>query len=136
MKTSVIGHASALIVALLATACERTTESSASQAQLDDELTALREVAGRSTCEKDDQCHLIGMHPKICGGYYEFLIYGEGGINRDELETRVQLLNTLLAERDQKAGAVSDCMVIEPFDLHCVSYHCVAGPVWAEPDGS
>jgi hypothetical protein len=105
-----------------------------------EQLTVIaREIAdliGAAVCESDDQCRVIALGSKPCGGPAEYRVYSSLDTDAGLLETRASEYTRLSVQYNRETKALSDCsMVLAPM-AYCASGQCktaVKRPTTVEP---
>lgn len=119
--------------------CRPATPASAEGDTLE-QLTAIgseiAELIGAAACESDEQCRVIALGSKPCGGPAEYRVYSSLGTDTALLETRASEYTRLSVQYNRETKALSDCsMVLAPM-AYCASGQCktaVKRPTPAEP---
>jgi hypothetical protein len=90
------------------------------------ELTAqIDRIIGDATCELTDQCRVIAVGSKPCGGPWGYRAYSTLNTDVSSLEITVRRYNDLQKEHNRRTGAMSDCMFVTEPAVQCVSGRCV-----------
>ena len=95
------------------TAPEYVSEHEKDLAELSALLQEMRTLLGSPTAEHPNECRLVPVGEKACGGPERFLLYSTSGV-RDE-EKLLQLANEhrlLSAKFNEKYDIISDCQVV------------------------
>ncbi len=74
-------------------------------------------------CQRDDECGVVGLGAKACGGSAFFVAYSINGDTTRLLEL-AQRHRRLGAAQAAQAGAVSDCRVETPPPVACRARRC------------
>ena len=98
-------------------------------AELGREITAL---IGAAACEVNEQCRLIALGHKPCGGPAAYRTYSTLGTDVALLETRVPEYNRLAEQYNRKTNAISDCAMLLAPMVQCVDGHCRTGAEGSE----
>jgi len=78
-----------------------------------------------SACDRDEQCRLIALGHKPCGGPAAYRAYSTIDTDVALLETRAHEYNRLAEQYNRETGAVSDCAVVTPPMVTCAGGRCV-----------
>jgi hypothetical protein len=90
------------------------------------ELTAqIDRIIGNATCEVTNQCRVIAVGSKPCGGPWSYRAYSTLNTDVSSLEGTVQRYNDLQKEHNRRTGAISDCMFVTEPTVQCVTGRCV-----------
>ncbi len=95
------------------------------QATLQDLTAQIDRIIGDATCELTDQCRVIAVGSKPCGGPWSYRPYSTLNTDMSSLEITVQRYNERQKEFNQRTGAISDCMFVTQPTVQCVSGRCV-----------
>ncbi|MEO6665161.1 MAG: hypothetical protein ABIO65_00100 [Nitrospiria bacterium] len=90
-------------------------------AELDREIT---ELIGAAACAVNEQCRLIALGHKPCGGPAAYRAYSSIGTAVVLLETRVTEYNRLAEQYHRKTNAISDCAILLAPIVQCVEGRC------------
>lgn len=94
-------------------------------AELDREIT---DLIGAAACEVNEQCRLIALGHKPCGGPATYRAYSSIGTAVVLLETRVTEYNRLAEQDHHETNAISDCALVAAPMVRCVDRHCRTAP--------
>jgi hypothetical protein len=116
----------ALVVVGVVIACggsESATEDI--EASLLELAAQIDQIIGEATCDLTNQCRVIPVGSKPCGGPWSYRAYSTVDTDVSALETTVTRFSSLQAELNQRTGADSDCMLVTEPAVRCVSGRCV-----------
>jgi len=91
---------------------------------LDDEVREIiRLAAKQGACRSSDDCRILSIEPKPCGGYFAALtaseLEGELEAGALPLSARIEAYNAKKAEFQRSDGLVSDCSYWFPPNPEC-----------------
>ena len=90
----------------------------------------IRNVIGEARADDVEQCNVIGVGAKPCGGPSTYLSYSETNVQFDTLNALVVDYNVLSEERNRRIGVDSDCRFMSPPEPSLVDGRCV----WRDPN--
>lgn len=130
----------AFSIACLALVGCRPDNPAAAEGDTLDHLTAIgseiAELIGAAACESDDQCRVIALGSKPCGGPAEYRVYSSLDTDTALLETRASEYTRLSVQYNRETKALSDCSMVLASMAHCASGQCktaVKRPTTVEP---
>ena len=104
-----------------------TQEVSAQEAEkevIDNLKIEIKELAVKSACSEEYMCYSVGVGAKPCGGFWEYLIYS-GSIDLESFFAKIETLNELEKEYNQKYSIQSDCFIaMPPKSVSCEDGKC------------
>lgn len=120
-----------LLSVLVMVGCAASAPAPSSQAgargeSLDTLRAAVLQLAGDPTCEDVSQCRSIAFGSKPCGGPWSYLVYSAQTTDSVSLAAAVSRYNRREAQLNRELGRASDCQVVLPPRLSCVSARCTA----------
>lgn len=86
----------------------------------------LRNEIGDAACAADDQCHTLAVGHKACGGPEAYVAWSSAVSDRSRLQLLAQAYTDARRRDSQKAGRVSDCMMVTDPGARCDAGHCAA----------
>jgi hypothetical protein len=93
---------------------------------LDGLASEINQIIGDAACDRTDQCRIIGIGHKPCGGPAGYRAYSVTGTDVALLQSTVERFNQLSAELQAKLGILSDCSIGPPSPpARCLSRKCV-----------
>jgi hypothetical protein len=91
---------------------------------------ALRESiarqVGTAACSSPAVCRTLPLGSKPCGGPRRYLVYSVSVTDSARLAADAARYNEAEARRNKENGLVSDCSLLIPPKVSCVSRRCVA----------
>ena len=86
----------------------------------------IKDLANESVCSEDITCYSVGIGAKPCGGFWEYIVYSSS-IDVVTLLTKIEIMNELEKQYNQKYTVQSDCYVaVPPRSLTCEDGKCKA----------
>lgn len=86
----------------------------------------IKNLANESVCSEDIICYSVGIGAKPCGGFWEYIVYSSS-IDVVTLLTKIETMNELEKQYNQKYTVQSDCYIVEPpRSLTCEDGKCKA----------
>jgi hypothetical protein len=92
-------------------------------AQLRAEIEAF---AKNKACSNGDNCKVLGIGAKPCGGPSEYIIYSLTNTDEKQLISKVNEYTNFQKEYNVKNQLVSDCLLIPIPTVDCVNGICTA----------
>ena len=96
-------------------------------AQRDALMEEIQARIGGAVCSEVNQCRVLPVGHKPCGGPSHYLVYSTQGVDEARLKTLAEQ-HTAAARAAERPGMVSTCEVVEPPQLSCEARRCVAVP--------
>ena len=85
----------------------------------------IKKMADMSVCSDQNVCYSVGIGAKPCGGFWEYIVY-TGSIDLVDFFAKIETLNELEAEYNEKYMIQSDCfLVMPPKSTDCVDGKCI-----------
>lgn len=111
--------ASLALAALTLSACAQTGVAPA---------PTLGEIArtAKDTCANADDCAVIGIGARACGGPADYLVYSRAASDGSALMREVARYNAAQAEAVRRSGMMSTCDVVPAPGVACHAGRCVA----------
>ncbi len=99
------------------------------QLQLDTRQLQLRleRLTEDKTCQQDNQCQVIGVGARPCGGPDQYLIYSTLNTDEKMLSYTNERYQKLKKQQNEKLGLMSTCQMLMPPVSACVAQKCVIG---------
>ncbi|MDF3127280.1 hypothetical protein [Rheinheimera sp. 1928-s] len=99
------------------------------QLQLDTRQLQLRleRLTENKECEQDNQCKVIGVGARPCGGPDQYLIYSTQHTDEKMLSYTNERYQKLKKQQNEKLGLMSTCQMLLPPVSACVEKTCVIG---------
>lgn len=99
------------------------------QLQLDTRQLQLRleRLTENKECEQDNQCKVIGVGARPCGGPDQYLIYSTQHTDEKMLSYTNERYQKLKKQQNEKLGLMSTCQMLLPPVSACVAKTCVIG---------
>ncbi|WP_233079417.1 hypothetical protein [Rheinheimera soli] len=97
------------------------------QLQLDTRQLQLRleRLTENKECEQDNQCKVIGVGARPCGGPDQYLIYSTQQTDEKMLSYTNERYQKLKKQQNEKLGLMSTCQMLLPPVSACVEKTCV-----------
>ena len=102
---------------------ERSLEVKELKASLTSIADYVKTLSGRGACEADNDCHVLGIGAKICGGYNDFLVYSIRDSREEKLLESVKEFNTKAERLNVVSFKVQKCGG-KPPPAHCLKNIC------------
>lgn len=99
------------------------------QLQLDTRQLQLRleRLTEDKTCQRDNQCKVIGVGAKPCGGSDQYLVYSTLHTDEKMLSYTSDRYQKLKKQQNEKLGLMSTCEMLIPPVSACVEKKCAIG---------
>jgi hypothetical protein len=99
------------------------------QLQLDTRQLQLRleRLTENKECQQDNQCKVIGVGARPCGGPDQFLTYSTQHTDEKMLSYTNERYQKLKKQQNEKLGLMSTCQMLMPPQSACVAQKCVIG---------
>ncbi len=99
------------------------------QLQLDTRQLQLRleRLTENKECEQDNQCKVIGVGARPCGGPDQYLIYSTLHTDEKMLSYTNERYQKLKKQQNEKLGLMSTCQMLMPPASACVAKKCAIG---------
>jgi len=88
-------------------------------------LREIRITAGVARASHLDQCKLLSVGAKPCGGPERYVLYSTENADETTLKALAERYTELAKQRNEREGLISDCSVITPPNLSLVGGVCV-----------
>ena len=88
-------------------------------------LLEIRAIVSDAPCRGVGDCASIAIGAKPCGGPWAYLVYSRSSVDERELERRVDEYTRFNRVVNDRWNLFSDCLVVLPPDVGCVSGRCV-----------
>jgi hypothetical protein len=99
------------------------------QLQLDTRQLQLRleRLTEDKTCEQDNQCKVIGVGARPCGGPDQYLLYSTLHTDEKMLSYTNDRYQKLKKQQNEKLGLMSTCQMLMPPVSACIENKCALG---------
>lgn len=99
------------------------------QLQLDTRQLQLRleRLTENKECQQDNQCKVIGVGARPCGGPDQYLIYSTLHTDEKMLSYTNDRYQKLKKQQNEKLGMMSTCQMLTPPVSACVAQKCTIG---------
>ncbi len=87
-------------------------------------LEDIQQMIG-TKCDGDNQCKVIGVGSRPCGGFAKFLVYSTSDSDEKKLKTQVAIFNGKQKLSNSKKGMVGICQHLSPPKTYCSNKQCV-----------
>ncbi len=77
-------------------------------------------------CDSDNQCKVIGVGSRPCGGPAHYLVYSDKATDEQELKKQVAVFNGLQKLDNAKKGMMGICQQLTAPKTYCAKKECVA----------
>ena len=84
----------------------------------------VRDFAGNARCSETVECRVMGLGPKICDGYSDFIFYSIRDAQKDSLLRAVDKFNATMSQLNDLSPIVQNCGKPDP-EVRCVQGRCV-----------
>jgi hypothetical protein len=85
----------------------------------------LQKLTHDKTCQQDQECKVIGIGARACGGPDQFIVYSENHTDGKMLAITSERYAKLKKEKQSKLGVVGTCQVLETPIAACQANNCV-----------
>ncbi|GEM_PF-501045 len=120
------------------TAVQPPTEQERQRVLNDIEQVAIQinDLVGDATAENIEQCEMLPIGAKPCGGPWAYLIFSTAEVEKETLETLVETYTELDDQRNRMFGLVSDCAYVGPPELSFEDNKCrgISAGAWNPGD--
>jgi hypothetical protein len=99
-------------------------------------LARIAAERGDAACDRDDQCHTIGIGHKACGGPERYLAWSSKNGDGTRLRALVAEHAAARSAEDAKSGMMSTCSLVPDPGATCAAGHCVLRALNAGPGGT
>lgn len=118
-----------LVITLAVAACGKAASSGTAGEPAADQVTVevLYErvlAAADDACTASPQCRIMPVGAKPCGGPRTHVVYSSAGTDSAALAGAVARYDSADAARNRELGLASDCMLVGPPSVACVSGTC------------
>jgi hypothetical protein len=86
--------------------------------------TEIETFAKNKACSGGDNCRVVGIGSKPCGGPAEYLIYSLTNTDEKQLIAKVNEYNILAKAYNDKNPIVSNCIAEQPPTIDCLNGVC------------
>jgi len=86
--------------------------SAPSTAERDHAWADVQALVGDATCRADDQCHVVGVGARACGGPSRYIAWSSRVTDGDKLAAAAQHQRDLERASQRAEGRMSDCRVM------------------------
>ncbi len=76
---------------------------------VDGALHDLRSAIGDAACDRDEQCHTVGVGAKPCGGPQGYLGWSDRGADGRQVAALAARLSALQKAQNERSGLLSNC---------------------------
>lgn len=99
------------------------------QLQLDTRQLQLRleRLTENKECQQDNQCKVIGVGARPCGGPDQYLIYSTLHTDEKMLSYTNDRYQKLKTQQNEKLGLMSTCQMLLPPASACIENKCAIG---------
>lgn len=99
------------------------------QLQLDTRQLQLRleRLTENKECQQDNQCKVIGVGARPCGGPDQYLLYSTLHTDEKMLSYTNDRYQKLKKQQNEKLGLMSTCQVLMPPVSACIENKCALG---------
>lgn len=115
------------LLAFLVIYCDDSGDITAQEADkivIDNLNVEIKKMADQSQCSADNICYSVGIGAKPCGGFWEYIVYSDS-IDMVPFLTKIETLNELEKEYNEKYSIISDCFIaMPPSSIKCVDGKC------------
>ena len=141
MKTylSPLRLAGAGLMLLVTAACHSAppaAQASEGSAALWRRIQSANAANGANSCERDSQCHSMGMGAKACGGPESYLAWSDQNAGAARLKQLVEQHAAARRDEDARAGLMSTCQLTPDPGATCRAGRCeLRTPPTGQPGG-
>jgi hypothetical protein len=87
----------------------------------------IQQLAAESRqCESDNDCALLGLGARPCGGPDEYLVYSKSSANQSKLLDLARNYNLVAKSRNEKEGRMGICVVATRPKFYCTQNQCAS----------
>lgn len=97
----------------------------AGSGELDARWSAVLAEVGTAACSSQAECRSIAVGAKACGGPERYLAWSTRGSDEARLRQRVEAYNTARQADNERAGRISNCMMLMDPGAVCEAGRCV-----------
>lgn len=99
------------------------------QLQLDTRQLQLRleRLTENKECQQDNQCKVIGVGARPCGGPEQYLLYSTLHTDEKMLSYTNERYQKLKKQQNEKLGLISTCQMLMPPASACIENKCAIG---------
>lgn len=99
------------------------------QLQLDTRQLQMRleRLTENKECQQDNQCKVIGVGARPCGGPDQYLIYSTLHTDEKMLSYTSERYQKLKKQQNEKLGLMSTCQMLMPPVSACIENKCAIG---------
>lgn len=96
----------------------------------------INDLVGDASAEHLEQCEMLPIGAKPCGGPWAYLIFSTAEVEISTLETLVETYTELDDQRNRMFGLVSDCAYVGPPQISFEDNKCrgISGGAWNPGD--
>jgi len=89
-----------------------------------DTLGRIKELIGRAACDADQQCQVLPVGARPCGGPASYLAWSSAATSGSELQALAERYRAEQQAANTRSGMVSDCRAIAPPAAVCRAGAC------------
>lgn len=98
--------------------------ASASAPASGDTLGRIRQLIGKAACDADQQCQVLPVGARPCGGPASYLAWSSAATSGSELQALAERYRAEQQAANTRSGMVSDCRAIAPPAAACRAGAC------------
>jgi len=103
------------------------TELQTSAAELATRLAEIKALIGAAAADQSNQCKVVGVGQKACGGPAFYLPYSTKDVDEALLLSKIDAYNQLAKAHNQRSGMMSDCAIVPVPQVALVGGFCKIG---------
>ncbi len=107
---------------------ERDAEVASLQSEMKKLAEKIESLQGASKCRQDLDCRVVGLGPRECEGYKDFLIYSVLDSDEEPMLAAVKQFNERAEKVSDFSLQVQSCGM-KPSPIHCRKSKCVPEPL-------
>jgi hypothetical protein len=108
---------------------ESAADGQSATTSLQEARTAIDVAIGEAGASRLEQCALVAVGQRPCGGPRQYLAYSLVQTDSAELASLVEIYDRLDRERNERQGLVSTCQVLARPEVGLEEGRCVTGAV-------
>jgi hypothetical protein len=89
-----------------------------------DTLTQIKDLIGKAECSSDNQCQILPIGARPCGGPASYLAWSTARTPSGDIQALADRFRAEQQERNARSGMVSDCRAIAPPAAVCRAGSC------------
>lgn len=105
-------------------AARPTPSASAPAPASGDTLGRIRQLVGKAACDTDQQCQVLPLGARPCGGPASYLAWSNAATSGSELQALAERYRAEQQAANTRSGMVSDCRAIAPPAAACRAGAC------------